>query len=97
MTDNSIERLDKVVGFLKKNEKAKVELNGHTDVMGDAQKNVELSINRAKSVADYLISKGIVESRIAYQGFGGTKPIITEPKTEEERALNRRVEFVILK
>jgi outer membrane protein OmpA-like peptidoglycan-associated protein len=97
MTDNSIERLDKVVDFLKKNEKAKVELNGHTDIMGDAQKNIELSVSRAKGVADYLISKGIVESRIAYQGFGGTKPFIADPKTEEERALNRRVEFVILK
>lgn len=97
MTDNSIERLDNVVDFLKKNQAAKVALNGHTDVMGDAQKNIELSINRAKGVADYLISKGIVESRIAYQGFGGTKPFIADPKTEEERALNRRVEFVILK
>jgi outer membrane protein OmpA-like peptidoglycan-associated protein len=97
MTDNSIERLDKVVDYLKKNEKAKVALNGHTDVMGDAQKNIELSISRAKGVADYLISKGIVQSRIVYQGFGGTRPFITDPKTEEERALNRRVEFVILK
>jgi outer membrane protein OmpA-like peptidoglycan-associated protein len=97
MTDNSIERLDKVVDFLKKNQTAKVELNGHTDVMGDAQKNIELSVSRAKGVADYLISKGIIESRIAYQGFGGTKPFIADPKTEEERALNRRVEFVILK
>jgi outer membrane protein OmpA-like peptidoglycan-associated protein len=97
MTDNSIERLDKVVDFLKKNQAAKVELNGHTDVMGDAQKNIELSISRAKGVADYLISKGIVENRISFQGFGGTKPFIADPKTEEERALNRRVEFVILK
>jgi outer membrane protein OmpA-like peptidoglycan-associated protein len=97
MSDNSIERLDKVVDFLKKNQTAKVELNGHTDVMGDAQKNIELSISRAKGVADYLISKGIVENRISFQGFGGTKPFIADPKTEEERALNRRVEFVILK
>jgi outer membrane protein OmpA-like peptidoglycan-associated protein len=97
MTDNSIERLDKVVDFLKKNQTAKIELNGHTDVMGDAQKNIELSVSRAKGVADYLISKGIIESRIAYQGFGGTKPSIADPKTEEERALNRRVDFVILR
>jgi outer membrane protein OmpA-like peptidoglycan-associated protein len=94
MTDNSIERLDKVVDFLKNKATAKIELNGHTDVMGDAQKNMELSISRAKGVSDYLISKGISENRISYQGFGGTQPLISDPKTEEERAVNRRVEFI---
>jgi outer membrane protein OmpA-like peptidoglycan-associated protein len=95
MTDNSIGRLDKIVDFLKKNQKAEVALHGHTDVMGDAQKNMELSVSRAKVVADYLISKGITDNRIQYQGFGGSKPLFVDPKTEEERALNRRVEFVI--
>ncbi len=95
MTDNSVERLDKVADFLKKNVKAKIELKGHTDVMGDAEKNMELSINRAKGVADYLMSKGIPENRITFQGFGGNEPFIANPKTEEERALNRRVEFII--
>jgi outer membrane protein OmpA-like peptidoglycan-associated protein len=95
MTDNSIERLDKVVDFLKKKESAKIELHGHTDVIGDAQKNMELSISRAKGVSAYLISKGISENRIAFQGFGGLQPLIAEPKTEEERAVNRRVEFII--
>ena len=52
-------------------------------------------VNRAKLVADYLISKGISENRISFQGFGGTQPIITNPLTEEERAVNRRVEFVL--
>jgi outer membrane protein OmpA-like peptidoglycan-associated protein len=95
MTDNSVERLDRVADFLKKNVKAKIELKGHTDVMGDAEKNMELSINRAKGVADYLMSKGISENRILFEGFGGNQPFIALPKTEEERALNRRVEFVI--
>jgi outer membrane protein OmpA-like peptidoglycan-associated protein len=95
MTDNSIERLDKVVDFLKNNEKAKIELNGHTDVMGDAQKNIELSVSRTQVVADYLISKGIADSRIISKGFGGSQPIIADPKSEDERAVNRRVEFVI--
>jgi outer membrane protein OmpA-like peptidoglycan-associated protein len=95
MTENSIERLDKVVDFLKNKVTAKIELNGHTDVMGDAQKNMELSVNRAKGVSDYLISKGISENRIFYKGFGGLQPLIADPKTEEERAVNRRVEFVI--
>jgi outer membrane protein OmpA-like peptidoglycan-associated protein len=95
MTENSIERLDKIVTFLKQNASAKIELNGHTDVMGDVQKNMELSISRTKVVADYLISKGVAESRILSKGYGGNQPIIAEPKTEEERAVNRRVEFVI--
>ncbi len=95
MTDNSIERLDKVVDFLKNKDAAKIELNGHTDVMGDTQKNIELSVSRTQVVADYLISKGIADSRIVSKGFGGSQPIIADPKTEDERAVNRRVEFVI--
>jgi outer membrane protein OmpA-like peptidoglycan-associated protein len=95
MTDNSLERLDKVVDFLKNRGTAKIELNGHTDVMGDAQKNIELSISRTQVVADYLISKGVADNRIISKGFGGSQPIVANPKTEDERALNRRVEFVI--
>ena len=95
MTDNSVERLDKVVLFLKNKPSAKIELNGHTDVMGDVKMNLELSINRAKLVADYLISKGILENCITFQGFGGTQPIVANPQTEEERAINRRVEFIV--
>ena len=70
-------------------------MKGHTDVLGDAVKNRELSVNRAKVVADYLILKGISENRILFQGLGSTQPLIAEPKTEEERAVNRRVEFVL--
>jgi outer membrane protein OmpA-like peptidoglycan-associated protein len=95
MTDNSVERLDKVVDFLKKNLNAKVELNGHTDVLGDALKNMELSVSRTQVVAEYLISKGILDNRILSKGYGSSHPIIADPKTEEERAVNRRVEFVI--
>ncbi len=95
MTENSIERLDKVVSFLKNKPTGSVELKGHTDVLGDAEKNMELSISRAKVVADYLISKGIAENRIRFQGFGSTQPLIALPQSEAERAVNRRVEFII--
>lgn len=95
MTDNSVERLDKVVAFLKGKLTAKIELKGHTDVIGDTQKNMELSVSRAKVVSEYLISKGIAENRITFQGFGGSQPLIPNPQTEEERAVNRRVEFVV--
>lgn len=96
MTDNSIERLDKIVLFLQRNLDAKIALKGHTDVLGNAQSNQELSVNRAKVVANYLIAKGINEDRIMYQGVGSTEPFIANPKSEEERRLNRRVEFSII-
>lgn len=95
MTNNSIERLDKVVLFLKNKPSSKIELKGHTDVMGDTEKNMELSISRAKVVTEYLLSKGILESRIHFQGYGGTKPLIANPQSEEERAVNRRVDFIV--
>jgi outer membrane protein OmpA-like peptidoglycan-associated protein len=68
---------------------------GHRDVLGDAEANRTLSFSRTKGVADFLISKGISENRISYHGYGSTQPQISKPVNEEERAVNRRVEFVI--
>jgi outer membrane protein OmpA-like peptidoglycan-associated protein len=95
MTDNSVERLDLVVAYLKANSKKVIELSGHTDVLGDAQLNKDLSEKRAQVVADYLISKNIAAERIVLRGFGSTQPFNPNPKSEEERAMNRRVEFVL--
>jgi outer membrane protein OmpA-like peptidoglycan-associated protein len=70
-------------------------LDGHTDNVGDEDANLLLSKNRVEAVKNYLISKGISESRIKVNYFGETKPI-ADNNTTEGRQKNRRVEFKIV-
>jgi outer membrane protein OmpA-like peptidoglycan-associated protein len=73
---------------------AKIIVAGHTDSTGSATYNDQLSIRRAKSVADYLIYRHrISDARLWVQGFGESTPI-ADNTTAEGRALNRRVEFI---
>lgn len=96
LTDNSIKVIDTFNDFLKENAKVCVEIQGHTDDVGTADYNYNLSVNRAKTVYDYLITKGVNQSRLTYKGFGATKPIVSN-QTEEGKAKNRRTVFVITK
>jgi len=73
----------------------KIEISGHTDNKGAADFNQKLSESRAKSVVDYLISKGIDATRMTFKGYGFTQPIATNA-TEEGRQMNRRTEFKVL-
>jgi outer membrane protein OmpA-like peptidoglycan-associated protein len=91
----SYDELNVLVGILKKNPKWKVELSGHTDDKGDNLYNYNLSLNRAKSVGRYFAGNGIEVSRIKVLGFGKRKPLKLA-KTEEARAINRRVEAKFL-
>ena len=75
--------------------KIKVEISGHTDNVGDANLNLELSKKRAESVKNYLIGKQIEPSRITVSGFGMSKPVESND-SEEGRSKNRRIEFKIL-
>jgi outer membrane protein OmpA-like peptidoglycan-associated protein len=87
--------LNRFVEFMKVNKKLIIELQGHTDNKGEAAENLTLSENRAKAVADYLISKGIKADRIQIKGFGQTRPIAFN-KDEEGREMNRRIEFKVI-
>ena len=80
--------------MLNANPYLNIEIGGHTDNLGDPQKDQELSEQRAKNVMAYLISKGIPEKRLSARGYGMLKPI-SENKTAEGRAKNRRVEFIV--
>jgi len=91
----SFAELDRVVEILKKQPNLKIEISGHTDNQGSLKYNTDLSESRAKTVVDYLIDKGIAESRLSYKGYAYEKPIATND-TEEGRSANRRVEFKIL-
>ena len=87
--------LDKLVAYLSSNQNLKIEIGGHTDNQGNDDYNMNLSLQRAKSVYNYLISKGISADRMSYKGYGETKPIATND-TEEGRQLNRRTEFKVV-
>ncbi len=95
LTQNSKNYLNEIIEFLKNNKKIKTQINGHTDNTGTNEVNMKLSIGRAKSVYDYLISTGIEKSRLSYKGYGDTLPIETND-TKTGRAKNRRVEFKII-
>ena len=69
-------------------------VEGHTDNQGVAGKNMTLSQERAQSVVDYLVSRGVAKDRITAKGLGDTKPI-ADNKSAEGRAQNRRVEIVV--
>jgi OOP family OmpA-OmpF porin len=88
--------LDRVVKLLNENPAIEIEMSAHTDSKGSDDYNFKLSDERARSVREYILSKGIAASRIISQGYGETKPVVPND-TDENRQLNRRVEFKILK
>jgi outer membrane protein OmpA-like peptidoglycan-associated protein len=94
LSDIAKEITDGLFEFLNENPTVSISINGHTDSVDDDANNLVLSENRAKSVYNYLIGKGIEPTRMKYKGYGETKPI-AENTTESGRARNRRTEFVI--
>jgi OOP family OmpA-OmpF porin len=72
-----------------------IEIVGHTDDVGDDDYNMALSLERAQSVRDYLVSKGLDPNKILVAGMGETDPIASN-STPEGRAENRRVEVLVL-
>lgn len=86
--------LNKLIEFLEQNPAISIEISGHTDSVGGAEYNQELSDNRAKAVYDYLVEHGIDSSRMTYKGYGLNLPVDTN-ETSEGRARNRRTEFKI--
>ncbi|MCX6286163.1 MAG: OmpA family protein, partial [Bacteroidetes bacterium] len=73
-----------------------IQIQGHTDNIGNDADNLKLSDNRARSVYNYLVLRGIAASHLTYKGFGKTMPV-ADNDTEEARARNRRTVFVITK
>ena len=92
----SFVELDRVVKLLKENPAIEIEMSAHTDSYGSDEYNFKLSDNRARSVMEYILSKGISTERIISHGYGETVPVAPND-TPENRQLNRRVEFKILK
>lgn len=87
--------LEEVSSILLKNLQMQIEIQGHADIRGPKSYNQTLSERRAMAAKRFLVGKGVDETRIRTKGFGVTRPIATN-QTPEGRALNRRIEFVIL-
>lgn len=96
LTAESKSVLDQLIEFLMENPGINIQIQGHTDNIGNDADNLKLSENRARSVYNYLILKGILTKRLMYKGFGKTMPV-ADNDTEEGRAKNRRTVFVITK
>jgi outer membrane protein OmpA-like peptidoglycan-associated protein len=92
----SVPEMERLAGYMASNKGMEIEISGHTDNVGSKDANLKLSDDRAKAVADYLVSMGIEAERIKSKGYGETKPVSTND-TDEGKQLNRRVEFTILK
>jgi outer membrane protein OmpA-like peptidoglycan-associated protein len=88
------EALDRLVDLLKQNEALPVRVEGHTDNVGKADYNRDLSQQRAEAVVDYLQGHGIAAARLKAVGYGDTRPLGPN-NTPEERQRNRRVEVVL--
>lgn len=98
----SMKILDDLAAFLELNDNLSVEISSHTDARGSDKYNQTLSQARAKSCVDYLITKGIAADRLVAQGYGESKPLISEkeiaamPTKEESESAhqkNRRTAF----
>ncbi|MBO9630510.1 MAG: OmpA family protein [Shinella sp.] len=86
--------LDSVALVLRKFDKTLIDVDGHTDSVGNAGYNMDLSNRRANSVANYLASRGVDQRRMSAMGYGLERPIASNA-TEAGRAQNRRVEIAI--
>ncbi|MCU0681654.1 MAG: OmpA family protein [Polyangiaceae bacterium] len=88
------EKLTQVAQALKEQEGATITVEGHTDSQGPASVNQELSQNRARAVREFLVARGLPAERVSAAGYGPDRPI-SDNKSPEGRANNRRVEIVV--
>jgi outer membrane protein OmpA-like peptidoglycan-associated protein len=87
--------LNDAAEVLKARSKVRVEIQGHTDNMGDDKMNLDLSTRRAASVKNYLVGKGVSAGQLETKGFGESAPV-ADNNTTAGRAQNRRIEFKVL-
>ncbi|MBN8615554.1 MAG: OmpA family protein [Deltaproteobacteria bacterium] len=89
-----LDQVAQVIGTL--DPQLRIRIEGHTDNLGGDAYNVDLSFRRSRSVVEYLVSRGVARDRLEYRGYGPQHPVAPND-TPQGRALNRRVEFTILR
>jgi OOP family OmpA-OmpF porin len=87
-------RLLRVIQLLKEMPALDVQIIGYTDDVGSVDYNLALSLRRAESVRNYIVTRGVDDSRLSVAGRGKSEPLVSN-STPQGRAVNRRVEFVV--
>ena len=88
--------VDSAAALLAQDPGARIEIHGHTDSDGDSETNQTLSQQRSEAVLSALVARGIDPSRLTAIGFGESQPIAPNV-TDDGRATNRRIEFIVLR
>lgn len=96
ISPSSYQELDELATWLNENPSIIIQLEGHTDFAGNPDANMRLSEARVIAVQEYLIDKKVKKSRIFTKAFGGTQPV-TQDRSDEAKALNRRVEVRVIR
>ena len=102
---SSKKQLEKLVQFLRRNPKVHIEVQGHVCCGGDDDSDalnsdtgtITLSVDRARFIYKYLISRGIAKERLSYKGYAFKSPLYFPEKGRRDRSANRRVEIMITK
>lgn len=92
----SISELQNIIELLQNNPNLKVQINGHTDNVGDAEPNKVLSLQRATAVVNYLVEKGIPDTKLSAVGYGEERPLVSNDDENDGREFNRRTEIEII-
>ena len=95
VSPDSYETIEKIANLLKENPSYALKVSGHTDNQGDSGYNMTLSKERAQNIQKVLASFGVAKERVQTAGYGDTQPLV-DNDSEENRKLNRRVEFKII-
>lgn len=96
ISSSSFQELDELAQWMKENPTIIIQLEGHTDFAGNPDANMRLSEARVIAVQEYIIDKKVKKSRIFTKAFGGTHPL-TQERTDEAKARNRRVEVRVIR
>lgn len=92
----SIAEVENIRELLVADKNLRVQINGHTDNLGNAASNKALSLKRATSVVNYLVQHGITANRLTAKGYGSERPIVSNDDEEGGREINRRTEIEII-
>lgn len=96
ISPSSYQELNELAAWMNENPSIVIQLEGHTDFAGNPDANMRLSEARVLAVQEYLIDKKVKKNRIFTKAFGGTQPV-TQDRTDEAKALNRRVEVRVIR